>query len=865
MPNIDRRHCATAVIATALLLAATPAIAADRIQDYHIPAQALGPALREAARIAGRNVMFPADAVAGKRAPALDGAFDSATAVARLLDGTGLEAVEEAGGILIRGRSDAAGAPPSADTPAASDIIVTGSRIRGGKRASPVTVVTERGARNAGQTSLGEIVRALPQSFGGGQNPGVAGGGGQGGDNENVSSASTINLRGLGADATLTLINGHRVAYNGANQAVDVSQIPLGALDRIEVVADGASAVYGSDAVGGVANIILKPDYDGLTASAQLGASTDGGNVQQRYGVVGGARWSGGGFMLAGEVAHASTIEADQRSYTRSLDRTATLIPAISQQNAVLTAHQEIAPGVRASIDANYSHRTSRTQFPSTTVAAYDVNGSLSRPRDTAFSVSPRIEVDVAKGWEVYLTGTYSEDRVRGESDAFSGGQRYLAATYGYANTLGSVELGAEGPLVRLPGGDVRMAIGGGYRSNGLTTRLGSIANGVETLSTDSHATRDSRYAFAELAIPLVSPDLAIPGIHRLTLNGAIRYEDYASIAQLATPKLGLVYAPSDDVDLKASWGRSFKTPTLYQQFQAQSALLLPAQIFASTTYPPSATTLLLTGGRPVLSPEHATTWSTTLDLHPRSLPGADLQISYFRITYRDRIIEPFASLAGILGNPTYATLIGYSPTPQQLQAIIAATPGGLRNFAGVAYDPAQVVAIVDDRVRNAERQTLNGVDVAASYRFDLRGGGTLTAKGLASYLQSKQALLAGQPTSPLAGTIFRPPHWRARAGLSWDTPRMTLTGFTSYIGPVRDTRYTPAPLVDGMTTLDLSLRYHIGARPTAGIDLIVSALNVLNAKPSIIRNTGAYEPTYDSTNYSVVGRVLSLTLSKTL
>jgi hypothetical protein len=198
------------------------------------------------------------------------------------------------------------------------------------------------------------------------------------------------------------------------------------------------------------------------------------------------------------------------------------------------------------------------------------------------------------------------------------------------------------------------------------------------------------------------------------------------------------------------------------------------------------------------------------------------------------------------------------------LQAIIAGTPGGLRNYTGGTYDPAQVVAIVDDRVRNAERQTLDGVDIAGSYRFDLRSGQKLTATALASYLKSNQALLAGQPTSPLAGTIFRPPHWRARAGLSWDTSRMTLTGFTNYVGPVRDTRYTPAPLVHDMTTFDLTLRYHIGAR-ISGIDIAVSALNVLNAKPAIIRNTSAYEPTYDSTNYSVIGRFVSLTISKTL
>src|SRR5690606_30755313 len=116
---------------------------------------------------------------------------------------------------------------------------------------------------------------SIPQNFNGGQNPGVAGGGNQGVGNENASSSSALNLRGLGPAATLTLLNGHRLAYDTVGQGVDISQIPLNAIDRIEIVPDGSSALYGSDAVGGVANVILRRDYDDLYASARLGGSMD--------------------------------------------------------------------------------------------------------------------------------------------------------------------------------------------------------------------------------------------------------------------------------------------------------------------------------------------------------------------------------------------------------------------------------------------------------------------------------------------------------------------------------------------------------------------------------------------------------------
>src|SRR3546814_20621496 len=72
---------------------------------------------------------------------------------------------------------------------------------------------------------------------------------------------------------------------------VDITAIPLAAIDRVEVVTDGSSALYGSDAVGGVANVILLKDYDGALLTGRLGGATDGGDFEQEYNIVGGKRW----------------------------------------------------------------------------------------------------------------------------------------------------------------------------------------------------------------------------------------------------------------------------------------------------------------------------------------------------------------------------------------------------------------------------------------------------------------------------------------------------------------------------------------------------------------------------------------------
>src|SRR5690606_29391651 len=127
-------------------------------------------------------------------------------------------------------------------------VIVTGTRIRGGQPSSPLMIIGQEEMRLAGHNSVGEAMRALPQNFNGGQNPGVAPGASSVGAiaNHNMSGASGVNWRGLGPDATVTLLNGSRLPYDGFAQATDVAVIPTAAVDRIEVLLDGASAIYGS-------------------------------------------------------------------------------------------------------------------------------------------------------------------------------------------------------------------------------------------------------------------------------------------------------------------------------------------------------------------------------------------------------------------------------------------------------------------------------------------------------------------------------------------------------------------------------------------------------------------------------------------
>src|SRR3546814_1066966 len=148
-----------------------------------------------------------------------------------------------------------------------------------------------------------------------------------------------------------------RIAYDVAFQGVDISAIPLAALDRLESVADGASALYGTDAVGGVANSILRRDLGGIWSSARISGTTEGGNFQQQYGLVTGARWQGGGFMAAGDFNRSTEIVAGQRSVTDHLHRSATLLPAQRQYSAVFAGHQRLSDQIEFEFDGQYSRR----------------------------------------------------------------------------------------------------------------------------------------------------------------------------------------------------------------------------------------------------------------------------------------------------------------------------------------------------------------------------------------------------------------------------------------------------------------------------------------------------------------------------
>ena len=840
---------ALSVSVVTLAVAPAPALAAEaQRRGYSLPAQPLAQSLREVSTRTGRSIIAPAELLRGLGAPAISGDYSFEEVVEALLAGSGLVARRVRDGVVIERRQVGDVLPAAEEQQEA--IVVTGSRIRGAPVASPVIGLGQRTMRDSGQTSLADVVRRIPQAFGGGQNLGVGANVGSA-NGIDVGGAVTINLRGLGSDATLTLLNGHRLAYNGSRQGIDVSSIPLAAVDRLEIVADGASALYGSDAVAGVANIILKRDHEGVQVEAEGGLATEGGFSRQRYGATAGTRWASGGILLSYEYARSTDLLSDERRFADS--RPGVIIfPPVERHAAVLAGHQALTDNLTFEIDVLFNRRRTEIGFPDNPAGNLSVSRTEQPTTSRSFAVTPSLKLDLGR-WQAGITGVYGNERVFTRANNFVGDALVRSTPLCYCNDGKSIELAADGPLFELPGGPARVALGLGYRTNLLDADRGpgNVAN--------IRQSQDSYYGYGELGLPLVSPALDIPAVHSLNLSAALRYERYPGVGSVATPKLGLIYAPVEWVELKASWGRSFRAPTLLQQYQVPAAILYPVGRLGGTGYPAGSTALLVSGGNTTVQPERARTMTATIDVRPPFIEGARLQVGYFNTRYIDRIVTPIALTTQSLGNPAYADLVTLAPAPADALAVIASSPQFV-NASGAPVDASRIVAIVDNRFRNAGRQSIHGFDILADYGLPVASG-QLTAALNASYLRVRQQLGPGQPVLDRSGLLFTPPDWRARASLTWSGGPLTINGSVNFTDGVDDTRTASTVRVGGTTTVDLTGRYRLArsAGLFRSIDFTLSILNAFDDQPDEIASTSQIDSTFDSTNYSPLGRVIVL------
>jgi iron complex outermembrane receptor protein len=1011
-----RSHLASSLSAAVLAIAA-PALAANERQ-IDLPAGALQRSLAALADETGEQLVFAPALVADRKVPALSGRYDVDTALARLLAGTDIEATRAGPRLIVlrrRGEPAPSAAPvptsrgedssrkvagPTDQAPATAGtsqtapigkpatntveaIEVTGTHIRGGgPSASPITTLDRSDFDRLGQMTISAGLSSVPQNFNG-LDTEVSNVTRADGHGVNGAFATGVNLRGLGSNATLVLVDGRRLGGAGAKgDFTDISTLPNIAVDRVDLLLDGASAIYGSDAVGGVVNVRMRNVLDGGEVRIEGGQATRGGPNEGQLGLIFGHTWTDGGIVGAYEVYHRIHLSDADRDFAASPDlrpfggsdfRTpfnhpgtilgatvggvatqsfaipagqngltltpasftpgvnlgnshsgADLLPDQERQSAYVSAHQTVG-SVTFAADAIHGFRAARftlsppsSAFTVSTANPFFVSPTGAKSETIEYSFTGDLPAPVSRGTEENLAVTLDARANLGrrwQSDSFIDFAQDIeeSHTFGMANSailaeaLGNVpdrptttyspardgffnpftgivantpavlaaigsgfsvtrgvdrvytaSTQADGPLFDLPAGPLSLAIGGQVRretfvrggSNYTSTVAPTPINGTD-------ASRTVAGLYGELRAPLFGPDNARPGLQRLELAAALRWEHYSDFGGTADPKIGVLWSPVEDLQARVTYGRSFRAPGLRELKDPG----LNTPVFSSANGV-RVFSLLLTGGNPNLRPETANTWTAGVDWRPSQAPGLLVSMTFFDVAYRNRIDQPVITETAIaLGDPALASFVRRL-TPgnaSDLAAITALLASPATSTAQGSFPASMYGAILDGRYVNTGALEVRGLDLTIRYSFDLAGG-RLDLSGTGSDLLTyKQQVTPMGSFVERVGQVDFPVRLRARLNADWSRGALSLGASVSHASGEHD--MTGAKL-DDQTTLDLRLRWT--APQTSrwrGVSFGVTARNVFDEQPAFYNNPLGFG--IDGANADVIGRFISVQLSK--
>ncbi len=886
-----------------------------------------------------------------------------------------------------------------ADLQLLQEVVVTGTQIRG--VSAPIGAELQSlgvsQIRESGQQTTSDLLRSLPavSQIGAGEattnssaNIGSL----------NITRETGINLRGLGTQATLVLLDGRRLPPGGEGaQLFDPSNIPTIALERIDVLPDGASAIYGADAVGGVVNLILRKNFNGAEVSVSDGFARDF-DGQVRVDAIAGHQWSTGSFMLAGEFfTHPGLPATDRPSlyndnqapfggsdlrnlvgapgnisvgrtlyglppgngvgvtpaeFSTTVNKTSqwlgnTPIPSQQRQSFVLNLQQRLGDRVNTWLEGYYSDVNTNSGGDNSAGGAYEQTGmqvpssnpffipgaaapctkgggfcdsvnysfindlGISKTKDGEESYQIALGADVDLGGDFVLSvyGTTNMDREQDYQTGMntsalaaaladpnpatalnvfgSGGNNNpatLSTLVGFNNfttryDMNLVGAKVDGPIFNLPAGPVRLAVGTEFHADQMHEfNYGDTSTPSIGLTQTSVLTTNSRHVssgYAEAVVPLVAPGNAVPGLHRLTLDVAGRFDHYSDFGSTTNPKFGFNWEPVDQLTLHASYGKSFRAPNLCDVNPRCTGglVVIPfPDLGSQANNPPSifgpgvSLTAIEVGGNPKLKPETASEITTGADWHPDWIRDFDLSVDYYHIEYKNVIDTPaaFNPAAGLL--PAFAPFVIRNPTLAQTLAAYA-IPGPTPSFP-----PQLVNLIVDGRRQNVGEALTDGLDFAVRKQWGTGWGKWYTDLSATYILKYDYSLVPGLPLEDVLNTVegsgnAYPLRFTARAHLGWSSFGFSVNGFVNYHNSYTNTA-PPRPLVSqtigSYTTADLIAAYDTGdGARWSGLDnltISVSALNVFDRLPPFAL-IGTQD--FDSTTGGPLGRLVTIELRK--
>ncbi|MHC1481420.1 TonB-dependent receptor plug domain-containing protein [Frateuria aurantia] len=755
-------------------------------------------------------------------------------------------------------------------------VIVTGTRADNRTESSSLTPIDVVSAKVLQQTGTTELTTALARIIPSLNFPRPSGG-------DTADQQRPLQMRGLSPDQVLVLVDGKRwhpgalLLTNGVvgrgSQAVDLNTIPMAAIDHIEVLRDGASAEYGSDAIAGVINIILKKGAKGGEVTATGGEYYKGD----------GRQWQGDanfGIPLNGDKGWLRfTLQSGNNDYTNRAEYEVKAPyekgqrygdPASHNQNIFINGQYDFSPDVQGYVEAHYSHRNTtsaaffRDTSSSNAVLSMYPNGYL--PLEQGHSIDQSLVAGLrgtVNGWRWDVSGNYGSNRV--SYDTIDSVNRAWLNDYGYSPTSfhdgilkasqesANIDISKDLDLSWLPN-PVTVAFGGQYLRQAYSIQAGDldsyytgtsgVSGGAQGFGgyQPSDAGSWSRDDFSEY----VNAETNLTD--KLGTSLSLRHENYSDFGGATIGSAAFRYDFTDRFALRASASNGFRAPSLAQEYYSYTS---------STYYGPgnsigvtpgiynsaivSSTSLIgrLLGGQ-ALKPEHSRNYTFGAVWNPTD--QLNLSADVYQININNRIV-----LSNALST-TSATVRDY----------LAANGVTDSNYSSVTY------------FTNAGNTRTRGIDLVAGYRFDFGNAGVLQTNLSYNYNQNVVTKVNGNPAvlDNLGLNLQRLSRRDIRGLLANTTPRSKLilngnytVGNWSFNASV--TRYGQYTSVSTSSYIydqtfrpawitDLALSYNLRNWSfTIGAD---NAMNIYPGKVNAINGYGSNSGTMQYSIYSPYG-----------
>ncbi|WAH56805.1 TonB-dependent receptor [Pseudomonas silvicola] len=596
-------------------------------------------------------------------------------------------------------------------------VIVTGTRAQertASQSLSPIDVISGETLRSSGSSELGTVLARLIPSINF-PRPSLVDG---------AELARPAQMRGLSPDQVLVLVNGKRrhtgafVNLGGAvgrgSSPADLNAIPMSAIDHIEVLRDGASARYGSDAIAGVINIILKDANHGGSVSTKYGSYKKGDGIQREVdGNAGFALGDRGFFNLSGEGDNNDYTDRAGDDYRTASIGSTTYGQHVFRQGEPATKDGKLFFNSEFDLNDNaqlysfggYSHRTGETAAfyrasnASNNLAALYPNGYLPLIRGTLEDTSLVVGVrgQWLDDWHYDLSANYGKNSYEINTRTINTSLGLATPTHFYNGTLEndqkqlSLDLSREFRLGWLAN-PVSLSVGTEYLDQDYQIKSGDPASYYQTGSSGLGGFRDTdagsynRHSVAEYL------DLETDFTDKLSGSAAVRREDYSDFGANTTGALSARYAFTPQVALRGSISTGFRAPSLAQQnFTYTSSQLIGNTVQEAGTFPANSQVAKLLGAED-LKPEKSRNYSLGLVLQPTD--NLTVTADVYRIDIDDRIT---LSSNLVLNNAAIAYL--------------QANGVGNINYTSARY------------FTNAVDTSTNGIDLVANYRYQFDNG----------------------------------------------------------------------------------------------------------------------------------------------